>query len=128
MAWEKCPLCSGSGKIKSDLDVSDVQGNRQCPVCKGKRIIHQVTGVPPGEPMKKPEIKDVSIDDKALDEFRRKIFEEAEKRYREQNPKGKEFLGRKYHPMYGRFGPLIVGLRGDDGRKIVGLHISDIII
>ena len=37
MAFQVCPLCKGSGVFEF----------KECPVCKGKRIIDNITGLPP---------------------------------------------------------------------------------
>lgn len=43
--WQKCPMCNGTGSDPSWL-VHD--GNiPKCPVCKGERIINELTGKPP---------------------------------------------------------------------------------
>ena len=45
--WQKCPMCNGTGSDPSWL-VHD--GNiPKCPVCKGERIINELTGKPPFE-------------------------------------------------------------------------------
>lgn len=41
MGFQKCPSCGGSG-----LDQYSI-GLVPCPVCKGARIIDEVTGMPP---------------------------------------------------------------------------------
>lgn len=41
MSFQKCPVCYGSG-----LDPSSV-GLVPCPVCRGTRIIDELTGQPP---------------------------------------------------------------------------------
>lgn len=42
MAWQKCPVCNGTGKNYEGLHSSAI-----CPTCNGQRIIHEVTGLPP---------------------------------------------------------------------------------
>ena len=43
--WQNCPMCNGTGSDPSWL-VHD--GNiPKCPVCKGERIINELTGKPP---------------------------------------------------------------------------------
>ncbi len=37
MMWQVCPLCAGLESV----------GGYVCPVCKGKKIIHELTGKPP---------------------------------------------------------------------------------
>ena len=44
MSWQKCPLCSGSG---IDPTVTLSSSIPQCPVCQGKKIISEITGLPP---------------------------------------------------------------------------------
>lgn len=40
--WQVCPMCKGSGQVKTS-------GHDICPVCNGKRIINEATGLPPNE-------------------------------------------------------------------------------
>lgn len=42
MAWQKCPVCNGTGKNYGGL-----QWDAICPTCNGQRIISEVTGLPP---------------------------------------------------------------------------------
>jgi DnaJ-class molecular chaperone len=42
MAWQKCPVCNGTGKNYGGLQSSAI-----CPTCNGQRIISEVTGLPP---------------------------------------------------------------------------------
>ena len=43
--WQKCPMCNGTGSDPSWLVHN---GNiPKCPVCKGERIINELTGKPP---------------------------------------------------------------------------------
>lgn len=44
MSWQNCPSCGGTG---IDCVSAVSTGIQPCPVCKGKRIIHTVTGKPP---------------------------------------------------------------------------------
>lgn len=48
--WIKCVNCNGRGKIDGTLQDLVI-----CPTCKGKGIISEITGLPPGE------IEDVTI-------------------------------------------------------------------
>lgn len=41
MSFQKCPVCNGTG-----LDPSSI-GLVPCPVCRGARIIDELTGQPP---------------------------------------------------------------------------------
>lgn len=43
--WQKCPICDGEGRITSNGLSSSV--HQVCPVCKGARIISELTGLPP---------------------------------------------------------------------------------
>lgn len=43
--YQKCPICSGSGTITTAMSTAST-----CPTCNGKRIISQLTGLPPTEP------------------------------------------------------------------------------
>jgi len=51
MAYQKCPLCEGYGKIPNTSDYyqssSAWSPNITCPVCKGELIIDEKTGLPP---------------------------------------------------------------------------------
>ena len=51
MSWQKCPLCNGSG-----IDPTVLLCNRIpiCAVCKGQKIISELTGLPPLEQMSYP--------------------------------------------------------------------------
>jgi len=42
MSYQKCPICNGTG-LFSNL----VSSNAICPTCNGKRIINDITGLPP---------------------------------------------------------------------------------
>ncbi len=42
--WQKCPNCEGSGKVFYPLSNST---HAVCTVCEGKKIINQLTGLPP---------------------------------------------------------------------------------
>lgn len=42
MAWQKCPVCNGTGKNYGGLQSSAI-----CPTCNGQRIISEITGLPP---------------------------------------------------------------------------------
>lgn len=43
--YQKCPICSGSGTITTAMSTAST-----CPTCNGKRIICELTGMPPQEP------------------------------------------------------------------------------
>lgn len=43
--WQKCPICLGTGKINS---FSSTVFQLDCEVCNGKKIISELTGLPPG--------------------------------------------------------------------------------
>ena len=42
MAFQKCPICLGTGLHPTTVTVSHL-----CPTCNGKRIISDITGLPP---------------------------------------------------------------------------------
>jgi len=42
--WQVCPMCKGSGQA---LTVVNMVANSICPVCDGKRVINEATGLPP---------------------------------------------------------------------------------
>lgn len=43
--WQKCPVCNGTGTIPGGHVSSSLFTT--CPTCDGKRIISQLTGLPP---------------------------------------------------------------------------------
>ena len=43
MAWQKCPICDGEGKIGS----KSLLKRPKCNICNGKGIISELTGKPP---------------------------------------------------------------------------------
>jgi DnaJ-class molecular chaperone len=45
--WQSCPVCKGEGRVRSKLHVN--MPDTQCTVCKGKKIISELTGHPPAE-------------------------------------------------------------------------------
>lgn len=51
MAYQKCPLCEGYGKISNPSDYyhssSAWSPTITCPVCNGELIIDETTGLPP---------------------------------------------------------------------------------
>jgi DnaJ-class molecular chaperone len=42
--WQKCPVCNGTGKVSDTLSNST---SATCTVCQGKKIISELTGLPP---------------------------------------------------------------------------------
>lgn len=42
MSWQKCPICGGSGSAGTT--------GLFCDVCKGEKIINELTGLPPVKP------------------------------------------------------------------------------
>ena len=42
MAYQKCPICNGTGLFKNSVTTDTV-----CPTCKGTRIISEFNGLPP---------------------------------------------------------------------------------
>jgi DnaJ-class molecular chaperone len=40
--YQKCPICNGTG-----IAMTIQSSNSVCPTCQGKRIISQITGLPP---------------------------------------------------------------------------------
>lgn len=40
--WQACPICKGLGKVDTENE-----GHQTCTVCNGKKIISEVTGLPP---------------------------------------------------------------------------------
>lgn len=44
MSYQKCPICDGTGNISGAFAACT---NATCPTCRGYRIIHEVTGLPP---------------------------------------------------------------------------------
>ncbi len=44
MAWQKCPICNGTGKILNTLSSSCFT---ICDTCNGKKIISELNGEPP---------------------------------------------------------------------------------
>ena len=45
MAFQKCPICNGSGTIKPQPYEGII--STVCPVCNGQRIISELNGLPP---------------------------------------------------------------------------------
>lgn len=50
--WQKCPICAGSGVEHYDQDYTStaIKFPTTCSVCKGKKIISEITGLPPEWP------------------------------------------------------------------------------
>ena len=44
--WQKCPICNGTGRINHSTDSIN-----PCDVCHGKKIISEITGLPPSLPV-----------------------------------------------------------------------------
>lgn len=44
MGWQKCPVCSGTGKISNTINSAVMV---QCHTCNGRGIINELTGLPP---------------------------------------------------------------------------------
>lgn len=42
--WQRCPICNGSG-VEQNYITSSMYV--QCSVCKGKKIISEINGLPP---------------------------------------------------------------------------------
>lgn len=42
--WQKCPNCNGAGVTYYPMSIST---SAVCDVCKGRKIIHQLSGLPP---------------------------------------------------------------------------------
>ena len=42
MAFQKCPICLGKGVCSTTINTTEI-----CPTCYGKRIINEITGLPP---------------------------------------------------------------------------------
>jgi len=54
MAYQKCPICEGSGMIPEPYAVT-TSFHVKCPTCKGARIISSMTGLPPERVVKEVE-------------------------------------------------------------------------
>lgn len=48
MSWQKCPLCKGSGVDPNPGTYASIP---ICDVCKGAKIISELTGLPPNNTM-----------------------------------------------------------------------------
>lgn len=58
MSWQLCPLCGGSGIDRSVVLSSAIP---VCGVCQGKKIISELTGLPPVySPINSTSTQDVS--------------------------------------------------------------------
>lgn len=40
--WQACPICKGLGKVDTEHE-----GRQTCTVCNGRKIIGEITGLPP---------------------------------------------------------------------------------
>lgn len=49
--WQKCPVCNGTGRTTPSTYSSNTTDI--CSVCKGQKIISQLTGLPPNNKEKK---------------------------------------------------------------------------
>ena len=57
MSYQKCPICLGLGKVKTDYE-----GYQICSVCNGTKIISQLNGLPPNVKYKSMESKNLISD------------------------------------------------------------------
>lgn len=62
--WQKCPICNGSGQVNG-LSILF----QTCSVCNGKKIISELTGLPP------------QISDKKQEELLDKLIKEKTDKY-----------------------------------------------
>lgn len=46
-AWQRCPICDGAGRVTPTGNVVTALFEL-CTVCRGKKIISTLTGLPPG--------------------------------------------------------------------------------
>lgn len=87
MTWQKCPICSGSGRITEcaygGITVTSESG---CPTCQGQRIIHSVTGCPPCALSPLPDWPKKTKDD---------IAQKAFERWKLENPEYAEMMKNK---------------------------------
>lgn len=51
MSWQKCPSCEGKGFVPDEMLL--ISSSHPCTVCKGAKIISELTGEPPAS-KKKP--------------------------------------------------------------------------
>ena len=51
--WQKCPICNGTGE-----SVDSLLSFKKCSTCKGAKIIHTITGLPPAKYLDEDENKD----------------------------------------------------------------------
>lgn len=52
--WQKCPICEGTGFYSLPLSATTTE---KCSVCDGKKIISELTGLPPNNTEQKTEQK-----------------------------------------------------------------------
>lgn len=48
--WQKCPICAGTGTTHNPLSAAT---SETCSVCKGFKIISQLSGLPPNSAIDK---------------------------------------------------------------------------
>lgn len=46
--WQKCPVCDGTGITQNYVTTAIISS--QCTVCRGQKIIYELTGLPPSFP------------------------------------------------------------------------------
>jgi DnaJ-class molecular chaperone len=80
MAYQKCPVCNGTGKIENTFvgyTTSSTPTHETCHVCNGAGIISEFTGLPPtgkekvGDRSYKPTIPDGYIQLSEMNDFLR---------------------------------------------------------
>jgi hypothetical protein len=64
MSFQKCPHCNGTGVEPSNVSFDQTS---TCTVCKGSKIISQLTGLPPNRGIDKSNSSDL-IDIQKIDE------------------------------------------------------------
>lgn len=64
MAYQRCPVCNGSGEIYQINDLSTTAVNKfpaTCKTCAGTGIINEITGLPPSYSEPKSKISPTNI-------------------------------------------------------------------